>query len=115
MLKHPQLRNTSQNDIIRIVEVCSKKRFHLEKIKNEQDGSEELCVRANQGHSIQDVEVSTTEISINDKVDEIIHGTFYKAWDSIKTQVYTWLRLRSIYYIIRYKSKKIIIQIEFKI
>ena len=87
LLAHQQLKGASQEEIIQIVNSCPKKRFDLKKVVDENDGSEELYIRANQGHSIQDLQVEMVEITLNDSIESIIHGTFYKAWDSIKVQV----------------------------
>jgi 2'-phosphotransferase len=57
----------------------------MERLKNEDDGSEELYVRANQGHSMTNVEVEMTEINEANATSQCIHGTYYKAWDSIKS------------------------------
>lgn len=87
LLKHPQLSGSNEAEIIRIVDACPKKRFALKRIGEDGSAVEELYVRANQGHSMQDVEVEMTEITDNDPIDTIIHGTFYRAWDTIKAQV----------------------------
>ncbi len=82
LLAHQRFRNVTEADILRIVENCEKKRFHIEK---KEDGL--FYVRANQGHSMRAIEVEMTEITIEKNlVDQCIHGTYYKAWDLIKTQ-----------------------------
>lgn len=58
----------------------------MKKVETE-NGDQELAIRANQGHSMQEIEVEMTEVKETDSIDTIIHGTFYRAWDLIKNQV----------------------------
>ena len=81
MLEHSSLRNASRAEVFKIVENCSKQRFLLEKFEGE------FYIRANQGHSLKNIEVDMTELSCYDNVDQCIHGTYYKAWESIKKTV----------------------------
>lgn len=89
LLKHRSLANKAKvDDVLRIVENCSKKRFHIEYRNDDGEGDGEkkvIYIRANQGHSIQDVEIDL--VKINEKLDQCLHGTYLKFWDSIKTQV----------------------------
>ena len=73
------------NDIKRVVDNNSKKRFHLEKLKNELTNLEELYIRANQGHSLA-VEVEMEEIDEKTLINQCIHGTYLKCWELIKNQ-----------------------------
>lgn len=78
--------SSNEAEITRIVDACPKRRFDLKRIETSA-GDGELYVRANQGHSMQDVEVEMSQIDANAPIDTIIHGTFYRAWDIIKNQV----------------------------
>jgi 2'-phosphotransferase len=81
LLEHRNLRNVTREQIFKIVENCSKKRFLIENF----DG--EPYIRANQGHSLKNIAVDMVEITESDNVDQCIHGTFYKSWDLIKKSV----------------------------
>lgn len=59
----------------------------MKKVETEEGGGQEFVIRANQGHSMQDIAVDMIEVKETDSIDTIIHGTFYRAWDLIKTQV----------------------------
>ncbi len=67
--------------ILNIVENCSKKRFFIENF----DG--DLYIRANQGHSLKTVDIDMVELTTSENFDICIHGTFYKAWELIKQTV----------------------------
>jgi 2'-phosphotransferase len=81
ILKHKNLRKAKKEDLIKIVENCPKQRFS---IKHSDDNV--LYIRANQGHSIQNLELQMTEITEMDNLEEALHGTYYKAWELIKTE-----------------------------
>lgn len=99
------MRNATREEVIKIVENCPKKRFHIENIKNE-DGTLEMCVRANQGHTLEDVEVNMKEIGLNDQIDQCIHGTYYEAWEIIKKEVCSRLLFNaSLFLILKYFIK----------
>ena len=95
LLSHKSLRGVTYDEIIKIVENCPKKRFHIEYLNDDgtkltEDSTEDdrtLFVRANQGHSIKDIEVEMKKIDADDQITECIHGTYMKAWPAIKTQV----------------------------
>jgi len=72
--------NVTLDRINKIVKDCSKQRFKLETFNGA------LMIRANQGHSMQEVEdIKLKEITIFDTSSsgKIIHGTTLKAWESI--------------------------------
>lgn len=72
----------SVDDIQRIVLNNDKQRFTLRK-----NGSGLLEVRANQGHSIHNVtKLELIPITNSGQVEAIIHGTYFKFWDSIKQE-----------------------------
>jgi 2'-phosphotransferase len=91
-------RNWTEADIYQVVESCKKQRFKLEMrpaanytTGTKTGGSEVLCIRANQGHSIDIVdsylllERLTSEELI--ALPMVVHGTFKEAWDKrIRTQ-----------------------------
>lgn len=78
LLTHRTMRSTSLAEIQQIVESSTKQRFKIEMFEGEH------YIRANQGHSLKNVEVDMAEISGNDNIDQCIHGTYFKCWDSIK-------------------------------
>jgi 2'-phosphotransferase len=84
MLAHKSLQNTTEADIVRLVQNCSKQRFHLQRFNDETSGVEELYIRANQGHTMQNVQVEMTEINESNSMSQCIHGTYFAAWESIK-------------------------------
>jgi 2'-phosphotransferase len=88
LLKHKKFHSYTENDIVRVVENNSKKRFLLENIKAGASSSvEELCIRANQGHTLTNVEVNLDEIQMDDPIEHAVHGTYFKCWSAIKSQV----------------------------
>lgn len=60
----------------------AKGRFHLER-DNLQDG--QWKIRANQGHSIDSVDVELEEIKDYSHIPTVIHGTYLDKWASIKS------------------------------
>lgn len=73
--------STSLDQIRAIVDTCEKQRFTLTEI----DG--ELYIRANQGHTIKQVDRDKMYKKIDNATEYpvCIHGTRHKAWDEIKT------------------------------
>ncbi|KAF2890284.1 hypothetical protein ILUMI_15888 [Ignelater luminosus] len=70
------------DDIKRIVVNNDKQRFTL---RTTETG--ELEIRANQGHSIPNLDnLELTPITNANQVENVIHGTYFKFWNSIKTQ-----------------------------
>ncbi|CAG9826880.1 unnamed protein product [Diabrotica balteata] len=80
ILKHPSLRNYSTTDVERVVVSNDKQRFSL----RNNNGVLEIC--ANQGHSISVVDNSNLIPLSGDENIDVIHGTFYKNWESIKIE-----------------------------
>ncbi len=87
LLEHRSLKNSNKEELLKIVENCSKQRFLVEYFTNEQNGSSEPWIRANQGHSLKNIQVEMTEITESEKISECVHGTYYKAWEMIKKTV----------------------------
>lgn len=74
------MQHSNQDEILQIAENCPKQRFKIEYFNNEP------FIRANQGHSLETVEVEMVKIDEIDQIEHFIHGTYYKAWESIKQQ-----------------------------
>lgn len=64
--------------IKRMVKTSDKQRYALK----EEQGN--LYIRANQGHSMQQVEVEMTPITDGSKFPVVVHGTYKQAWPLIK-------------------------------
>lgn len=88
--------SSTREDIVRVVANCKKQRFHLKKVLLSEEGKEEkeeeiFLIRANQGHSLKNVQVEMTELQVDGPDEKLlencIHGTSYDAWKSIKDQV----------------------------
>ena len=81
ILKLPDFRQYKIEDIIRIVKNNDKQRFSLKNTGNK------MLIRANQGHSIDiiNMEQLLTRITDPNSVPLCVHGTYFKAWKSIKT------------------------------
>jgi len=79
ILKHRRFVGYTKEDVEVVVKNCVKQRFAL---KEDNDGR--LLIRANQGHSIQTVDVELEEISHSSEAPKVIHGTNFKAWEAIK-------------------------------
>ena len=87
LLKHDHLKNATEADVIRITENNDKKRFTIEYLDDESTAGQKVAyIRANQGHSLKDVEVSMVEVKEGELL-ECVHGTYYRAWQSIKIEV----------------------------
>lgn len=103
-----KLNTYSTEDVKRVVTESDKQRFKLTykmirfgdkgryKFCEGTDGcnddgqcQEELCIRANQGHSIKGMQCHEllTKISLDEISSlKIIHGTYYDAWDKIRVE-----------------------------
>lgn len=55
----------------------------IEKMKTDK----KRLILGKSGHTLENVEVEMTEINEDNLVSECIHGTYFAAWNSIKTQV----------------------------
>lgn len=83
VLLHKSLRKWNEEDIKRCVKACSKQRFSLRT-----DALGQLEIRANQGHSIPEVNNSgLTPINVETATfANVIHGTYYNSWAIIKNE-----------------------------
>lgn len=83
VLNHKTLKNknVTLSDVERIVKLDEKQRY---KLKNEQGT---LKIKANQGHSIKEVnKVLMKDVVCPEEIPLVVHGTYYRFWDSIKIQ-----------------------------
>ena len=79
VLKHKRFTGFSRTDVEEVVKNCDKQRYAL---AVGDDG--QLLIRANQGHSIKNVDVDMEEITNPDDAQKVIHGTNFKAWNGIQ-------------------------------
>lgn len=84
LLNHSMFRNCTVDQVMEVVETSDKQRFKLQRI----DGV--LCIRANQGHSIDAVKA---ELLLQELTGEelaalptIVHGTYYEPWTKISSE-----------------------------
>jgi len=93
--KHAKLKgNWTTGDIQKVVETSDKQRFRLQERPGVDYGrpneSTILCIRANQGHTIKNIDpdLLLTRISTEDLacMPAIVHGTYKSAWESILKQ-----------------------------
>ncbi|XP_029159851.1 tRNA 2'-phosphotransferase 1 [Nylanderia fulva] len=74
-----KLHHYTIDDIKRVVENNTKQRYTLNTINGI------LEIKANQGHSISQINELTLKVLDNAEFD-IIHGTYFKCWTTIKTE-----------------------------
>ena len=79
VLRHRRFQGFTVGDVEEVVRNCSKQRYAL---KEAEDGR--LLIRANQGHSIKEVNVDMERILSPNDVTSVIHGTNFKAWNEIQ-------------------------------
>ena len=81
ILRLSDFKKYEKSDIIRIVDNNDKQRFSIKNI------GDTMLIRANQGHSIDIVnsEQLLTKINNPSAIPICVHGTYFKAWKSIKT------------------------------
>ena len=79
VLKHKRFTGFNLTDVEEVVRNCDKQRYTL----NVGDDGR-LLIRANQGHSIKNVQVDMEEITNPDDAQKVIHGTNFKAWNGIQ-------------------------------
>ncbi|GJQ74936.1 hypothetical protein Trydic_g9564 [Trypoxylus dichotomus] len=105
ILSHRQLKDKcTVDDINRIVEANNKKRFTL---RTNQFGN--LEIKANQGHSIKGIDdLELEEITSAANVGDVIHGTYYKHWNSIKKNGLNRMTRVHIHFACGLPNKKII-------
>mmetsp|Transcript_20985 Transcript_20985/g.51575 ORF Transcript_20985/g.51575 Transcript_20985/m.51575 type:complete len:259 (+) Transcript_20985:128-904(+) len=94
---HPKLKGTTLEEIQKVVETSDKQRFRLDqKFRSDFYGpsganadEKILCIRANQGHSIKNInpELLFTKLSPDElrSLPCIVHGTYVEPWKSIET------------------------------
>jgi len=79
VLALPRLRGFTVEEVKKAVADSDKQRFALE------ERADGLYIRANQGHSIPGLtELDLTRIVDASKYPTVVHGTYYRAWESIK-------------------------------
>ncbi|XP_014784165.1 tRNA 2'-phosphotransferase 1 [Octopus bimaculoides] len=76
LLRRNEFKNLDHNAIKHIVETNDKQRLSLKYEDNE------LLIRANQGHSIHIENLALKPILKGENFDNVIHGTYLKAWHS---------------------------------
>lgn len=83
ILARNDLKRFTRDDVRRVVEQSDKQRYQLQE---DDDGT--LWIRASQGHSIKNLDLQLKAINLNnaDSYPVVEHGTYRKAWESIKTQ-----------------------------
>ncbi|XP_070156569.1 tRNA 2'-phosphotransferase 1-like [Polyergus mexicanus] len=86
-----KLHHYTIDDIKRIVENNNKQRFTLDTINGV------LEIKANQGHSISKISELTLKVLDSAEFD-IIHGTYYKCWTTIKTEGLSCMRRNHIHF-----------------
>ncbi|CAH1790725.1 unnamed protein product [Owenia fusiformis] len=72
----------SEEDIVRVVESNDKQRFAIQ--KHPKNGK--LQIRANQGHTLEVEGLDLKPIENPSTYPTVVHGTYLKSWDKIKTQ-----------------------------
>ncbi|XP_041037953.1 tRNA 2'-phosphotransferase 1 [Carcharodon carcharias] len=84
ILRHPQCKRYTEQDVQRVVETNSKQRFTLR--THPETGI--LQIRANQGHTVQveDLELISISVDAGNVPEEAVHGTYLQHWPSIKTR-----------------------------
>ena len=80
-LEEFQKKNATVEDIERVVANNDKQRFALK----DDDGT--LYIRANQGHTMDVLDLELEEIHLAAEAPLVVHGTYHKAFDAIKRQV----------------------------
>jgi len=78
LLSHRQCKRFTVEDVHWVVKNNDKQRFRI-KEENEKE-----YIRANQGHSMKQVEVEMEPILDASKYPVVVHGTYFKNWNSIK-------------------------------
>jgi len=79
LLRHERFRGHTVEEVEKVVTSNDKQRFFIDY------SDAKPKIRANQGHTLQ-VEVDMEEITDPSLYPNIIHGTYFKAWDIIKTE-----------------------------
>jgi len=79
LLMKKELKTVTMAIIMHIVKTDEKQRFKL--IKDSDSG--EYYIRANQGHSLMNVEIQMEKITTSKDIPCCIHGTFKNSWNAI--------------------------------
>lgn len=69
------------NEIQSVVANDLKQRYALDVLPNGK-----IRIKANQGHSMANVQMTLSRIDDASKVPIVVHGTFYRFWDKIKAE-----------------------------
>ncbi|KAM3825017.1 tRNA 2'-phosphotransferase 1 isoform 2-T2 [Vipera latastei] len=81
ILRLPQFKAWSEEDVKRVVETNEKQRFAL----GRHPSSGHLQIRANQGHSLQVPELDLTPLqTLQDFPETVAHGTLLRHWPAIR-------------------------------
>mmetsp|Transcript_14781 Transcript_14781/g.29925 ORF Transcript_14781/g.29925 Transcript_14781/m.29925 type:complete len:448 (-) Transcript_14781:286-1629(-) len=72
-------RGFTEEDVARVVTNNDKQRFSLRTRDHRAE------IRANQGHSMTEITIDMTELSLATAPQLAVHGTYQRAWDTIRT------------------------------
>ena len=65
----------NKDDVARIVQNCPKQRFHMQTLVSDESAHlSDIYIRANQGHTLTDVQIDFTEIKNPSEFPNCIHG-----------------------------------------
>lgn len=78
----PDFKNVSGQDIERIVENNEKQRFY----QTVDEKTNKKKIRANQGHSLNVISLELKEITQDENLASVIHGTYKKYWKFIEKE-----------------------------
>ena len=92
ILKKKSFKTLDKSFIEKIVNNCPKKRFAL-KVENEA-----LYIRANQGHTMTDINPDLETITDPDELITVIHGTYFHCWNSIKSNGLSKMKRQHIHF-----------------
>ena len=81
VLKLPRFAGYTAKDVESVVQLNDKQRFSLR--AHPESGI--LQIRANQGHTVKEVNPDLVKLEEPFEVDTVIHGTYEKNWESIKS------------------------------
>ncbi|XP_071832512.1 tRNA 2'-phosphotransferase 1-like [Apostichopus japonicus] len=81
ILAHHMFRRYSKDDIVRVVNQNQKKRFDMKVDPGRGD-----LIAANQGHSFLVEDPELEPITDSALFPVVVHGTYFKAWEHIKTE-----------------------------
>eukprot|EP01112_Ceratiomyxa_fruticulosa_P001862 TRINITY_DN1201_c0_g3_i3.p1 TRINITY_DN1201_c0_g3~~TRINITY_DN1201_c0_g3_i3.p1 ORF type:complete len:304 (+),score=80.68 TRINITY_DN1201_c0_g3_i3:60-914(+) len=124
-LPHSKQIGLTEENILRIVKDNDKQRFSIKEgdettttattttppssSSSTPTTTKALYIKANQGHSMQDIEVELTKISNASEYPTVVHGTYHRFWPSIKKSGLSKMRRNHIHMAIgEYGSKSVI-------